>query len=179
MINRKRMTMNLNNGKFLDRTTMLVDLENGCGCAALVPCYQSKLQDHLLDLAGPGQVQVIYATGPRARELSPTLLWDWGRHRYLCGHGLNGADLALINFAEKDPAIFRSARVVIVSGDGIFAPLAAALAAQGIQVTVVARRGSLSAALRLVAHKIEYLPEFGIEADAVDAANAIEGEVAA
>jgi hypothetical protein len=30
-----------------------------------------------------------------------------------------------------------------------------------------------------VAHKIEYLPEFGIEADAVDASHDIEGEVAA
>ena len=162
-----------------DRTTMLVDVENGCGCADSVPCHQSNLQDHLLDLAGPGQVQVIYSTGPRARELCPTLLWDWGRHRYLGGHGLNGADLALINFAENDPAIFRSARVVIVSGDGIFAPLAAALAAQGTHVTVVARRGTLSAALRLVAHKIEYLPEFSIEVDAMDASHDIEGEVAA
>lgn len=173
------MTMNLNNGKFLDRTTMLVDVENGCGCADLVPCRQNRLKDHLLGLIGHGPVQVIYSTGPRARELSPTLLWDWGRHRYLCGHGLNGADLALINFAENDPAIFRSARVVIVSGDGIFAPLAVALVAQGTHVTVVARRGSLSAALRLVAHKIEYLPEFGIEADAMDASHDIEHEVAA
>ena len=171
--------MKLNNGKFLDRTTMLVDVENGCGCADLVPCRQSKLQDHLLGLVGPGQVQVVYATGPRARGLSPTLLWDWGRHRYLCGYGVNGADLALINFANNDPAIFRSARVVIVSGDGIFAPLATALVAQGTHVTVVARRGTLSAALRLVAHKIEYLPEFGIEVDAVDASHDFEGEVAA
>ncbi len=171
--------MKLNNGKFLDRTTMLVDVENGCGCADLVPCRQSKLQDHLLGLVGPCQVQVIYSTGPRARELSPTLLWDWGKHRYLCGYGVNGADLALINFAKNDPAIFRSARVVIVSGDGIFASLAGALVAQGTHVTVVARRRSLSAALRLVAHKIEYLPEFGIEVDAVDASHDIEGEVAA
>jgi len=163
----------------IDRTTMLVDVENGCGCADSVPYRQNELHDHILGLPGLGQVQVIYATGPRARDLCPNLLWDWGRHRYLCGHGLNGADLALINAAKNDPAVFRSARVVIVSGDGIFAPLAAALAAQGTHITVVARRGTLSAALRLVAHRIEYLPEFSSETKAVNIIKYGESEVAA
>ena len=171
--------MKIRKEMLINRTTMLVDVENGCGCAASVPYYQDQLQDHVLGLPGLGQVQVIYATGPRARDLCPNLLWDWGRHRYLCGHGLNGADLALINAAKNDPAVFRSARVVIVSGDGIFAPLAAALAAQGTHITVVARRGTLSAALRLVAHRIEYLPEFSSETNAVNIIKYSEGEVAA
>jgi hypothetical protein len=83
----------------------------------------------------------------------------WGGARLVCRHGHDGADLALADVLLNENIENRFDRVIIGSGDGLFAPIAAHLAALGVEVGVVARRGHLSAALRLAVAWVEYLPE--------------------
>jgi hypothetical protein len=62
----------------------------------------------------------------------------------LARSGPDGADQALVEAARNDRVDLRFDRVVIGSGDGYFADLAAWLRAGGVQVTVVSRRECLS-----------------------------------
>jgi hypothetical protein len=88
--------------------------------------------------------------------------WGAGHARYRVGVGRDGADWELLGVLECEGVADRFRHVVIGSGDGIFAPMAARLAAAGCEVTVVSRRGSLSTRLRLAARRVVYLPEVGL-----------------
>lgn len=78
--------------------------------------------------------------------------------RLVMGRGIDGADHALIDVLRDEHLAARFDEVVIVSGDGIFAEVAAWLASQGVAVTVVAREGHLSKRLRLAAGRVVLLP---------------------
>ncbi|WP_326829128.1 hypothetical protein OIE13_31600 [Streptosporangium sp. NBC_01810] len=72
--------------------------------------------------------------------------------------GADGADRALVEAAVSGRIDLRFERVVIGSGDGYFADLAAWLAAAGLHVTVVSRPASLNWRLYAAAGDITYLP---------------------
>lgn len=71
--------------------------------------------------------------------------------------GESGADHALIDAIDVRHTATRYADVVIASGDGIFADLAARLAGAGVRVTAVGHEHGVSAALRLATHHVHYL----------------------
>ena len=71
--------------------------------------------------------------------------------------GESGADHALIDAIDVRHAARRYSDVVIASGDGIFANLAAGLAGYGVRVTAVGHEDAISAALRLASHQVQYL----------------------
>jgi uncharacterized LabA/DUF88 family protein len=77
--------------------------------------------------------------------------------RWLIRSGPDGADLALIQamMTERIPERFR--RVVLGSGDGIFAEVCALLQAAGCAVAVVSRKESLSRALRFAVRDVRLL----------------------
>lgn len=83
--------------------------------------------------------------------------FGWGSARRLVRSGPDGADLALIEVIETEGVATRFSRVVIASGDRIFAQSAARLQAQGVEVTVVTRAEALSNHLRLAVRDIQYL----------------------
>lgn len=87
--------------------------------------------------------------------------------RRLVRSGPDGADLALIDVIEHEDLTTRFDRVVIASGDGIFAYPAAWLQRQGCQVTVVSRRDALSTRLRLAVPDIRYLRSTPLPSPAV------------
>lgn len=80
--------------------------------------------------------------------------------RLVLGHGINGADSALIEVLHDEHLADRFDEIVIASGDGIFTDVTAALAFSGAKVTVVARDGHLSKRLRLAAGEVVLLPDF-------------------
>jgi hypothetical protein len=88
--------------------------------------------------------------------------FSWPGVRYLLRSGENGADLVLLDVIRHEQVAERFSHVVIASGDGIFAPEAAGLAALGCHVTVASRRDALSRRLRLTAHRIIYLDPPGL-----------------
>lgn len=97
-------------------------------------------------------------------------------HRYLISTiERDSADLALL-YAASCIDLSTIERLLIVSGDGIFAPFAAEAAAAGVHVTAVGVAGTMANRLRLSAHVTELLPPFPGEPSAPAAAR-ITGEI--
>ena len=85
---------------------------------------------------------------------------DWatwhGSGRAAEGYGADGADRALLEVLTYD-VHRRFERVVIASGDGIFAESVALLTQRGTHTTVVAHERGLSARLRMAASEVVLL----------------------
>ena len=81
----------------------------------------------------------------------------WPHARYRVRSGPDGADLALLDVLRHENVATRFTHVAIGSGDHLFAEVAAHLAAQGVWVTVVSRRRSLSPRLALAAREVIFL----------------------
>lgn len=137
------------------RTLHLVDIENLCGgpyasCGQLrrtIDAYQRALAVRLGD-------HVVMACN-RGLLLEAGLAWPGVR---LCaGNGPDGADLALLDAATSDFVTSHYDRIVIGSGDGIFATRAHELRTAGLVVAVVSLRRSLSPRLAAVAQLVREL----------------------
>lgn len=133
------------------RTLCLVDIENmACG-SELRNAKVARLQRQIEATAELREGdQVVVAAGPSKAQAA----WQgWkGSARRLMGKGLDGADLALLETIEDLQWVAdRFKRVVIASGDHIFAPAVAALKARGVEVTVIAPPVGLSKQMRLAA----------------------------
>lgn len=129
------------------RTLHLIDIENLVGgtvasCRPVGDALASYRElagvrrgDHIV--IGAGQALLSHA------GLAP------GGARVVLGRGLDGADLALLSELRNVAWVTtRFDRVVVGSGDGIFADAAAAIRAQGIAVGVVAMSNRISWKLR-------------------------------
>ncbi|MGH3289416.1 MAG: hypothetical protein ACRDPD_32860 [Streptosporangiaceae bacterium] len=81
----------------------------------------------------------------------------WPHAHYRVRSGPDGADLALLDVLRHENVAGRFTHVAIGSGDHAFAGEAARLAAQGVWVTVVSRRRSLSPRLALAAREMVFL----------------------
>ena len=139
------------------RRLVVVDIENVNGGAVVnvgladvawrVVAEAIDLTDDDLIVVGVGPSSLLAAglSRPSARRVM--------------GRGLSGADHALIAVLRDERITERFDEVVIVSGDGIFADIAAQLAFEGMDVTVVARDGHLSKRLRLAAGDVVLLPD--------------------
>jgi hypothetical protein len=145
------------------RTIVFVDLENCCGGSSSVPLYHQEVHRAVKRLTSAHRSFIVIATGLRALELEPNLLWEWGDARYLIGHGLDGADNELISALVHEPLATRSTHVVLFSGDHIFTEAVRRLTKQGIHTTVAARPGALAQSLKDAACVSAWLPEYGTE----------------
>ncbi len=141
------------------QTLHLVDLENllygSCFCteAAVAVLHRSYRR-----LAGcVDQDRVVLATGSSAAEAGAWFGWP-GQPRRLVRSGLDGADRELLSVLDELAIEDRFQRVVLASGDGIFAAPCAALLARGVHVTVVAANSvALSRRLKAAAIDIRFL----------------------
>ena len=93
-----------------------------------------------------------------SHRASAAVAFGWPNAKHCRRSGADGADLALINALRNDPAVRRCGGVVIASGDGIFTNAVEWLKGQGLFVTVVSRRESLSRQLSRAANDVAYLP---------------------
>ena len=82
---------------------------------------------------------------------------NWNGVRYVVRSGRDGADLALLDVLAED-VTNRYEQVLLASGDGIFAPAAAELAAAGVLTTVLGRTGCVARRLQMAASRVIYLP---------------------
>lgn len=133
------------------RTLCLVDIENMACNSRVQQAKVSRIQRRLSATAGLNHDDhVVIAAGP----LSAQAAWrGWkGAARRLLGRGQDGADRALLAAVDDLQWVAdRFDRVVIASGDHIFAPTVAALQTRGIDVLVVAPPVGLSKQMRLAA----------------------------
>lgn len=135
------------------RTLHLMDIENLVGFAR--PCemeVQTCLEHYanLVDTSGPNQL--IVACNHGAAHAVGCCLGEGPR--LLVRSGADGADHALLDVLSYENVEQRFGHLVVASGDGIFAGRVAEITSMGIPVTVVARRESLAARLRLAATEV-------------------------
>jgi hypothetical protein len=140
----------------LARAVHLVDAENLLGTAVPRPAEVRQLAARYADVVGFGPMdQVVIACSHLAFK---TIGFCWPGPQYLLRSGRDGADLALLAVLRHDHIAARFPRVVIASGDHIFAAPVADLATSGCRVTVATRSGRLSPTLELAARqRIIYL----------------------
>ena len=132
------------------RSLHLIDVENLIGGERE---YRATLDDALeryrqLAPVNQGDQVVIAASGPLAFRAARA----WPAARVVVARGINGADLALLKeVACPASVVGRFDRLMIGSGDGIFAQAVATHRRLGIPVGIVAPIGGLSAELYRVA----------------------------
>jgi hypothetical protein len=144
----------------LARTLHLLDIENLCDRAIVTALqvedaltdYQRVVgidnNDLVVIAANTTNAPTAYLTAHKmlsAQFLSPT-------------EGKDAADLALIEAVTTTPNITSFDTVIIASGDHIFAPTLANLAAQGVNTVAVGRTWSISPQVRMAAHSTIKLP---------------------
>jgi len=128
------------------RALHLVDLENLSGDPVAPAREALRVLDEYLRTAGwqPGDHVRIAANGGMVRRI----LWDVPIPANV--HAVSGEDAADVMLLAHEPPeliVRRFARLVIGSGDHLFANRALATRDLGVPVTVVARPGSLSGEL--------------------------------
>lgn len=124
------------------RALVLLDLENLAGgprfgvstarrlVMAVLRTTKARHGDHVIVGCNPA--------------LGVTVAEAWPRARLVVRSGRDGADQALIDAAEPADIARRYRRLVLGSGDHLFAPLAGAARRLGVRVTVVGRQGAIS-----------------------------------
>lgn len=128
------------------RTAVLVDIENIIGSTNFDACDVTMARARIHEMVDcPDDAHVIVATTV-GHLLCPAHA-GWPGARLVWRRGKDGADLALADVALNENLIARFDRVVLASGDGIFAVVATWLQQHGVAVTVVSRPESLSRAL--------------------------------
>lgn len=139
-----------------ERALHLVDIENLAGAA--VPSFSlvSAVQGRYMARLSFGDDDQVVMAASHLGLLDAALGWPHARYRVRSGR--DGADLELLDVLEHENIAARFGHVIIGSGDGIFGRSAAALAARGVRITVVSRRGSLADGLARVARDVIYLP---------------------
>jgi hypothetical protein len=139
------------------RTLHLVDVENLMGGPLAGPialrsslaAYRSLARVHPLD-------HIVVGVNP---AMAIGVYEVWPTARLATRGGPDGADLALLaQVSDIEWTARRYDRVVIGSGDGIFAAAAAGLRAAGVEVIVVSRASSLSMNLAAMASVTLVLP---------------------
>ena len=141
-----------------NRTLHLIDLENLVGDPrAGSPLVHETLTRFLRVARWRAGDHVIVASNPRLMEhvvFDPPV--PWSAHA-TCGP--DGADLMLLSLSPPELVVRRYARLVVGSGDGIFASRANAARDLGVDVLVVARAGGCSRRLRTFPHVLLFAPK--------------------
>lgn len=107
----------------------------------------------------PGDLSIVGSS----RHCWSRAAFDWPvRSPWVVQDGPDGGELALLDALAAEP-LWRIGRVVIASGDHLFADAATDLAQRGIRVVAVCRPGTLSRRLRLAVHEVAFLPELPID----------------
>jgi hypothetical protein len=138
------------------RHIVVIDIENIAGgsspSAFEIEQCKEELRQVLPDF---DRTQIIVASSHHAGS---EVMFAFPSALRRLNSGPDGADLALLEELEDLRVMCRYRSVTVCSGDGIFADAVAALAHIGVEVTVIAREGSLSARLELAAQRVVVLP---------------------
>jgi hypothetical protein len=129
------------------RELHLIDIENETGKPNPTAAEIAQFRAFYCDRNNvPRDAHIVVAASSGATLLEASVGWPGARTTFL--PGLDGADLALIEVALGENVDQRYGKVVIASGDHIFAEAATTLIRLGVQVTFFARAVFLSRFLR-------------------------------
>jgi hypothetical protein len=127
------------------RRLQLVDIENLAGGAGLAPDVYRRvwhIYRHYALTTRPGDQVVLAGSRRTVRAAAPALLGEPVQWRVR--DGKDGADLALLEYADLRHAVRRFSTLVIASGDHIFADLARAAGDAGMRTHQIIGRGFAS-----------------------------------
>jgi len=141
--------------RFPSRRLHLVDIENLAGDSLPSLSQVRMAQGLYADCLAFGVMDQVEVASSHRTLLNAALGWPHAHYRIRSGP--DGADLALLDVLRHENVASRFTHVTIGSGDHLFAEEAAHLAAQGVWVTVVSRRRSLSPRLAGVARQVIFL----------------------
>ena len=141
--------------RFPERRLHLVDIENLVGDSLPSLRQVREARGLYADSLAFGSMDQVEVASSHLTLLNAALGWPHAHYRIRSGP--DGADLALLEVLRHEDVAKRFTHVAIGSGDHLFAEQAARLAAQGVWVTVVSRRRSLSARLALAAREVIFL----------------------
>ena len=138
--------------QFPARRLHLVDIENLAGDSLPSLVQVREALGLYTDCLAFGAMDQVEVASSHLTLLNAALGWPHAHYRIRSGP--DGADLALLDVLQQENIDERFTHVAIGSGDHLFAEEAAHLAAQGVWVSVVSRRRSLSRRLALAAREV-------------------------
>jgi hypothetical protein len=140
---------------FPARRLHLVDIENLAGDSLPSLGQIREARGFYTGCLAFGAMDQVEVASSHLTLLNAALGWPHAHYRVRSGP--DGADLALLDVLRHENVAKRFTHVAIASGDHLFAEETAHLAAQGVWVTVISRRRSLSARLALAAREVIFL----------------------
>lgn len=137
-------------------TLFLGDIENLAGASSPTARDVQQIDSLIHRVFSHMRLQEVVACDAH----NAAVVWFNWLHdaRRLIGRGPDGADLELMSVLYYEEVERRFQRVIIGSGDHIFAEPAMRLAAAGVQVVVAVGRGYCSARLRRAVEDVVHLP---------------------
>ena len=142
------------------RMICLVDIENCAGSGDL-SSRQAEAVRLAISRAVPAAVMKVVACSHH--NAVPTL-FSFMDARVLLRSGPDGADLALLDVLEHEHVPSRFGKVIIASGDGIFAPASRRLLSCGVHVEVLSTSDRLSGELAASCSNVRYISVAELEA---------------
>ena len=137
------------------RRLHLVDIENLAGESLPSLGQVRRAQGLYAGCLALGAMDQVEVGSSHLTLLNAALGWPYAHYRVRSGP--DGADLALLDVLQHENVASRFTHVAIGSGDHLFAEAAEHLADQGVWVTVVSRRHSLSRRLAQAARQVIFL----------------------
>lgn len=137
-----------------NRELHLIDIENELGTGQVTAADISRFRSFYLKANNvPANAHIVVASSNSQNLLESAFGWPGARTVWLPGQ--DGADRALLEIAYEENVEKRYDKVVIASGDHIFAEAAEALQNLGVKVKVFARAVFVSVILRSACDDVE------------------------
>lgn len=147
------------NSNQITRHLVLIDIENLAGTPNPTSHEISFIKSEFSEVVeGFCDLQCVVACSHRAAS---EVLFAFPRALRRIRSGPDGADLMLLGELHDHRVMARYDRITLCSGDGIFSDEVAILGRLGVDVTVIAREGSLSVRLQVAARNVVLLPMHG------------------
>jgi uncharacterized LabA/DUF88 family protein len=124
------------------RTAFFVDIDNICGSGLAPKLMVESSVGAIKSRYRPESTDLVYCAATALAAYHCKAVWPGCSVRV--GRGQDGSDLQLLNDAKPEWLAARFERVVIASGDGIFAPLAQKLIDLGVIVEFAVGNGAVS-----------------------------------
>jgi len=137
------------------RTAYFLDIDNLTGSGQPSSDGVKEVLDQFEDCCNPSKLDQVYCAGT---AVSAYHCADYRpNYRVAIGRGQDGADRRLLEFADPEHISQRFHRVVIGSGDGIFAGVANEFNRRGLEVNILVGKGAVSAALKHVVRPSDHM----------------------
>jgi uncharacterized LabA/DUF88 family protein len=131
------------------RTAFIVDIDNLCGSGLAPKQMVEGAVGAIHNRYRPTENDLVYCAATALAAYHCKAIWPGCTVRV--GRGQDGSDLRLLKDADPKWLAERFSRVVIASGDGIFATLATDLIGLGVRVEVAVGNGGVSSKLKSLA----------------------------